>query len=176
MITNLFCTYKILCLHQEKSFRDHGPTSDCVTRLRRHATPPRHISLLAKRHCAMHASFVCGRPAESGYRSSEWLWSLRTSRSVWRNPGHTGRPPARCLWVRSFSGGPRSEPDWHLSVHPALQRFSRAVRGWLPPAGCTQDFRRRFGVLHYAYLLASGHPRPPGPLRPAGGFPALPVV
>ena len=33
--------------------------------------------------------------------------------------------------------------------------FSRTVRGWLPPAACTQDFRHRFGVLHYAYLLAS---------------------
>ena len=71
-------------------------------------------------------------------------------------------------------GGPRSEPDGRLSAHPALQRFSRAVRGWLPPAACTRDSRHRFGALHYAYLPASGHPQPPGPLRPAGGFPALP--
>jgi len=34
---------------------------------------------------------------------------------------HTGRPPARCLWCRSFSGDLRSEPDVHLSMHPALQ-------------------------------------------------------
>jgi len=36
-------------------------------------------------------------------------------------PMHTGRPPARCLWCRSFSGDLRSEPDVHLSMHPALQ-------------------------------------------------------
>ena len=100
----------------------------------------------------------------------------RLSREYDRAPrgADTGRPPARCPWFGSFSGGPRSEPDWHLSVHPALQRLSRAVRGWLPPAACTQDSRRRFGVLHYAYLPASGILQPPGPLRPAGGFPALP--
>jgi hypothetical protein len=34
---------------------------------------------------------------------------------------NTGRPPARCPWCRSFSGGLRSEPDGHLSMHPALQ-------------------------------------------------------
>jgi hypothetical protein len=66
---------------------------------------------------------------------------LARSGGIW---WHTGRPPARCLWVRSFSGGPRSEPDWHLSAHPALQRLSRAVCGWLPPAGCTQDFPSPF--------------------------------
>src|SRR3984957_19167557 len=62
---------------------------------------------------------------------------------AWRR-WHTGRPSARCLWFRSFSGGPRSEPDGCLSTHPALQRFSRAVRGWLPVvdglvAGCADD-------------------------------------
>ena len=100
---------------------------------------------------------VYGRPARSG--------------EIWR---HTGRPPARCPWFGSFSGGLRSEPDGRLSAHPALQRLSRAVRGWPPPAACTQDSRSRFGVLHYAYLLASVILHPPGPLRPAGGFPALP--
>jgi hypothetical protein len=85
-------------------------------------------------------------------QSSSNVWGrLAWSGEIW---GHTGRPPARCLWVRSFSGGPRSEPDGRLSAHPALQRLSRAVRGWLPPAACTQDSRRRFGVLHYAYLPA----------------------
>ena len=105
---------------------------------------------------------------QSGYR----VWGgLARSGGIWV---HTGRPPARCPWFGSFSGGPRSEPDWRLSAHPALQRLSRAVRGWLPPAACTPGFRRRFGVVHYAYLPVSGHPQPPGPLRPAGGFPALP--
>ena len=104
-------------------------------------------------------------------RSGSDVWGrLARSGEIW---GHTGRPPARCLWCRSFSGGPRSEPDWRLSAHPALQRCLRAVRGWLTRAACTQDSRRRFGVLHYAYLPVSGHPSPPGPLRPAGGFPAL---
>ena len=90
---------------------------------------------------------------------------LAGSGEIW---GHTGRPPARCLWFRSFSGGPRSEPDWRLSAHPALQRLSRAVRGWLPPAACTQDSRHRFGVLHYAYLPASGHPSTAWPPSPCG--------
>ena len=91
---------------------------------------------------------------------------LARSGGIW---GHTGRPSARCPWCRSFSGGPRSEPDWHLSVHPALQRCSRAVRGWLPPAACPQDSRHRFGVLHYAYLPASGilHRLAPFALRAA---------
>ena len=94
------------------------------------------------------------------------VWGrLARSGEIW---GHTGRPPARCLWVGSFSGGPRSEPDGRLSAHPALQRLSRAVRGWLPRAAGTQDSRHRFGVLHYAYLLASGILQPPGPPSPCG--------
>ena len=84
------------------------------------------------------------------------------------NLRYTGRPSARCLWFRSFSGGPRSEPDGRLSAHPALQQFSRAVRGWSFLAACTQDFRRRFGVLHYAYLLASGNPSTAWPPSPCG--------
>ena len=94
----------------------------------------------------------------------------RLSREYDRAPrgADTCRPPARCPWFGSFSGGPRSEPDSHLSVHPALQRLSRAVRGWLPPAACTQDSRRRFGVLHYAYLPASGNPSTAWPPSPCG--------
>ena len=76
------------------------------------------------------------RPVTALQRCSIVRGRLARSGGIW---GHTGRPSARCLWCRSFSGGPRSEPDWHLSVHPALQRCSRAVRGWLPPAACTQD-------------------------------------
>ncbi|HEV3294657.1 MAG TPA: ATP-binding protein, partial [Streptosporangiaceae bacterium] len=86
-------------------------------------------------------------PAWPGWRSwKSASWNQVTlARLHCRGIGaHTGRPPARCLWVRSFSGGPRSEPDWHLSVHPALQRFLRAVRGWLPVvdglvAACADD-------------------------------------
>jgi len=104
-------------------------------------------------------------PVTALQSSSNVRGRLARSGGIW---WHTGRPPARCLWFRSFSGGPRSEPDWHLSAHPALQRLSRAVCGWLPPAGCTQDFRHRFGVLHYAYLLASGHPSAAWPPSPCG--------
>ncbi len=122
--------------------------------------------------CSMVSSDLVALGLVVALQSGFGVWgSLARSGEI---GAHTGRPSARCLWFRSFSGGPRSEPDWRLSAHPALQRFSRAVRGWLPPAACTQDFRHRFGSLHYAYLLASGHPQPPGPLRPAGGFPALP--
>ena len=90
---------------------------------------------------------------------------LARSGGIWV---HTGRPPARCLWVRSFSGGPRSEPDGHLSAHPALQRFPRAVPGWLPPAAGTQDFRHRFGVVHYAYLPVRRNPSTAWPPSPCG--------
>jgi len=84
-------------------------------------------------------------------QSNSDVWGrLAQSSGIW---GHTGRPPARCLWVRSFSGGPRSEPDGRLSAHPALQRSSRAVRGWLPRAAGTQD---SLVVAIGAYYLSSG--------------------
>jgi len=64
-------------------------------------------------------SFVLG-PITALQSGSSVRGRLAGSGGIW---GHTGRPPARCLWVRSFSGGPRSEPDGRLSAHPALQRF-----------------------------------------------------
>ena len=152
----------------ERSRRDQ-PSSDA-------AVMPHTPSSSEGRPSACHACRVSSDSVVLGpvtaVQSGFGVWGRRArSGEIWR---HTGRPPARCPWFGSFSGGPRSEPDWHLSAHPALQRLSRAVRGWLPPAACTQDSRRRFGVLHYAYLPASGILQPPGPLRPAGGFPALP--
>src|SRR6266702_2209589 len=70
------------------------------------------------------------------------VWgSLARSGEIWGTP--VGRRRGAC-GSGPFSGGPRSEPDGHLSVHPALQRLSRAVRGWLPfvdglMAGCADD-------------------------------------
>src|SRR5439155_20975931 len=41
------------------------------------------------------------------------------------------------------------------------------------PAAITQDIQHCSGVLHYAYLPVTRDVSSPGPLRPAGGFPAL---
>ena len=77
-------------------------------------------------------------------QSGSNVWGrLARSGEIWV---HTGRPPARCLWVRSFSGGPRSEPDGHLSAHPALQRLStcssRLASACRVHAGFPSPFRR----------------------------------
>src|SRR5262249_61943747 len=81
---------------------------------------------------ATHPGFVLGLVA-AGQRGFD-VWGRLSGSGEIR--AHTGRPSARCPWFGSFSGGPRSEPDGHLSVHPALQRCLRAVRGWLPVVDC----------------------------------------
>jgi hypothetical protein len=46
---------------------------------------------------------VALRPVTALQSRSNVRGRLARSGEIW---GHTGRPPARCLWVRSFSGGP----------------------------------------------------------------------
>src|SRR6516162_10827419 len=86
--------------------------------------------------------------------ASSWTPPPNAAPRVDREPGDQNPPRPRTPLSsrrRSLSSAelrakrrPRSEPDGRLSAHPALQRFSRAVRGWLPVvdglvAGCADD-------------------------------------
>ena len=72
------------------------------------------------------------------------------SEDVWLSLAESGGTPVGrrrgACGCRSFSGGPRSEPDWHLSAHPALQRCvtcsSRLASACRVPAGFPSPFRR----------------------------------
>jgi hypothetical protein len=122
--------------------------------------------------CSRVSSDSVARGLVTSVQRRYGVWGrLAQSGGIW---AHTGRLSARCLWAGPFPAAPGPNRTG------TFQRIRLSSGCHVQfAAGFRLPWARRIPVTVSAFCVThtSWHPvilQPPGPLRPAGGFPALP--